>query len=183
MSAERYVRVYYRILEDPKFAGVYPDDPRLATWLRLLMTADNAWPHPAPIPRSVDAAAFAYLVDVGLVDLAANDLYRIHGLDAERMRRREQGVAGGLARAATGARDGGRYTSVSPADAGQRTVYSVSPASSSKSISKSKSISTLDASRRTNGADPEPTPLADVIRGMGLSLPPIVTDPTEEPTP
>lgn len=158
MSAERYVRVYYRILEDPKFAAVYPDDPRLATWLRLLMAADNAWPHPAPIPRTVDPDAFAFLVDVGLVDLATNDLYRIHGLDAERMRRREQGVAGGMARAATGARAGGRYTSVSPANGGQRTLYSVSPASSSSSSSKSNGAETALTTEEVEAAIAALTP-------------------------
>jgi hypothetical protein len=147
-SAERYVRVYYRILEDPKFTDVYSDDVRFATWVRLLMAADNAWPHPAPTPRNVNADAFTFLVDVGLIDLATNDHYRVHGLDAERMHRREQGLAGGLVRAA-GPRAGGRFTSVPPANADQRTVTSVSPASSSKSISKS--IPTLDASTRTNG--------------------------------
>lgn len=138
MSAERYVRVYYSILTDDKFATVYGDDDKLATWLRLLMHADDAWPHPAAIPRSTNDDALAHLVAVGLVELVGTDMYRVVGMDAERERRRAQGVAGGLARAATGQRDGGRYV---PANAGQRTVTSVSPASNSNSKSNSKSSS------------------------------------------
>jgi hypothetical protein len=151
MSADRYVRVYYSILDDPKFADVYPDVVRLGTWLRLLMVADNAWPQPAPMPRNVDPDALAFLADVGLIDLLPGDLYRVHGMDAERMRRRAHTVRGGETRAATAVREQGRFTSVStpasaghtsvsrPASAGQPKQASRGPASKSKSKSKSKS--------------------------------------------
>ena len=83
-----YVRVYQSILTDAKFAKVYKDDHLLATWLRLLLVADQMWPIPAPIPRSVRESSIRLLVDVGLVDLMPLDCYRIHGLDAERNARR-----------------------------------------------------------------------------------------------
>lgn len=85
-----YVRVYYRIVSDPKFADVYPDDRRLAAWLRLLIVADGTYPAPAPIPRRVNQAAFRHLVDLGIIDLVGADHYLIHGLQGERGRRSEQ---------------------------------------------------------------------------------------------
>lgn len=92
MTAQRdpYVRVYYRIVDDPKFAAVFDDDSRLACWLRLLLVADGTWPAPAPIPANVKRSAFQHLVDVGLVDVIAGGRYRIHGMDAERGERRDK---------------------------------------------------------------------------------------------
>ncbi len=83
-----YVRVYQSILTDSKFEKVYKNDHLLATWLRLLLVADQMWPVPAPVPRSVRDSYIQLLVDVGLVDLMPLDCYRIHGLDAERNARR-----------------------------------------------------------------------------------------------
>lgn len=90
MTAQQdpYVRVYYRIIDDPKFAGVFDDDSRLACWLRLLLVADGTWPAPAPIPANVRRGAFQHLVDVGLVDVLPGSRYRIHGMDSERGERR-----------------------------------------------------------------------------------------------
>jgi hypothetical protein len=50
-----YVRVYSRIIDDPKFETVYDDDARLACWLRLLILADATWPTPAD-PRGCSPA-------------------------------------------------------------------------------------------------------------------------------
>jgi hypothetical protein len=83
-QSDPYVRVYYRIIDDPKFAGVYDDDTRLALWLRLLLLADGAYPAPAPVPHAIRRPAFRHLVEVGLIDLEPGDRYRIHGMDAER---------------------------------------------------------------------------------------------------
>jgi hypothetical protein len=90
---KRYVRVYQRIVDDPKFVDVWPDDARLALWLRLLMAADQSWPQPATIPRSVKARPFKALVDCGLVDMVNRDQYRIHGMDTDRIARHEQAQA------------------------------------------------------------------------------------------
>jgi len=84
---EPYVRVYYSIIGDPKFASVYSDDHHLAWWLRLLLGADAIWPAPAPIPMGIRKGSLAELVRVGLVDMVGPHHYRIHGLDAERNRR------------------------------------------------------------------------------------------------
>lgn len=88
MSDERkYSRVYHEAVGDPRFATVWPSDPNLALWLRLLVLADGSWPAPAPIPRSARKAPLAALVEAGLVELVPGDLYLIHGMKAERSRR------------------------------------------------------------------------------------------------
>lgn len=99
MSREpgEYVRVYLSIREDPRFAEVYGDNDRLATWLRLLMEADAVWPAAAPVPRAVHEPSLAALVEAGIIELRPLDHYRVHGLDAERERRSELGRIGGLA--------------------------------------------------------------------------------------
>jgi len=79
-----YVRVYWSIIDDEKFAEVYDDDRSLAAWLRLLIAADQAWPSSAAVPASCRKASLDKLVRVGLVDLVAGHRFRIHGLDAER---------------------------------------------------------------------------------------------------
>jgi hypothetical protein len=98
IAGDPYVRVYYSIIEDERFDSVFDDDRRLATWLRLLMAADAAYPTPPPIPAAVNRAAFAHLVERGIVEELRGGRYRIHGLSAERDRRSAQGRPGGLAR-------------------------------------------------------------------------------------
>jgi hypothetical protein len=79
-----YVRVYHAIVDDPKFADVFDSDAALATWLRLLIVADQAWPASAHLPGNVKRRTFDLLVRVGLVDALPGWRYRIHGLDSER---------------------------------------------------------------------------------------------------
>ena len=93
-----YSRVYHAIVDDPKFAAVYDDDRRLATWLRLLIVAEQAHPASAYIPTGTNRAAVTSLVDAGLIDLGSGSRFRIHGLDAERERRSEPGRIGAVAR-------------------------------------------------------------------------------------
>jgi hypothetical protein len=93
-----YSRVYWAINRDPKFVGIYGDDPALALWLRLLITADALWPASAPLPRSARKRPLDALVTAGLVDLEPDDFYRIHGLDEERGRRASAASASASAR-------------------------------------------------------------------------------------
>ena len=81
-----YSRVYWSIIDDPKFSAIYDDDHHLAAWLRMLLVADQAWPSSAHVPSSCNRVSLAALVDCGLVDVSGRR-YRIHGLDAERGRR------------------------------------------------------------------------------------------------
>lgn len=97
-AVDPYSRLYWRLIDDEKFAGVYHDDHAFALWTRLLMAADMAWPASAALPFATRKAALKQLVDVHLVDLLPGGRYRIHGLDAERGRRQQR------ARGAAGAR-------------------------------------------------------------------------------
>lgn len=82
-----YSRHYHELVDDPKFADVYPDDHHYACWSRLLMLADQSWPASAPIPASARRASVKVLADARLIDLLPNGRFRMHGLDAERQRR------------------------------------------------------------------------------------------------
>jgi hypothetical protein len=84
-----YSRVYWSIVDDPKFVTIYDHDSHLAAWLRLLLIADQAHPASAHLPANVRKASVAALADVELIDLLPGGRYRIHGLDEERRRRRE----------------------------------------------------------------------------------------------
>jgi len=89
--AERaaYSRVYWSIIDDPKFDTVYSRDENLACWLRLLLIADQAWPASGQLPTSARVRPLAALVAAKLIDRLPNDRFRVHGLDAERNRRRQ----------------------------------------------------------------------------------------------
>jgi hypothetical protein len=88
MNDERkYVRLYYSVIDDPKFEAVYGDDAAWAAYTRLLMLADSMWPASPPIPKSCKPTAFRKLVDETIVDVLPGGKYRIHGLDAERVLR------------------------------------------------------------------------------------------------
>jgi len=89
-----YSRVYWAIRHDPKFQGIYSNDRHLATWLRLLIAADATWPAPADIPANARRPSVDALTTCGLVDLLGDGLFTIHGLDAERGRRREAASRG-----------------------------------------------------------------------------------------
>ena len=88
-----YSRVYWTIVDDPKFAAIYDDDAALSLWLRLLLHADATWPAAAPLPRSARVRPLGKLVTAGLVDRVGTDRYRIHGLEAERGRRQSAASA------------------------------------------------------------------------------------------
>ena len=97
-QADPYVRVYYRIMDDPKFADVYTDKATLGTWLTLLIHADALYPTAATLPHGIKKASVDKLVGAGLVDLLPNHRYRMHGLAAEREQRSEHGRKAALAR-------------------------------------------------------------------------------------
>ena len=88
---QAYVRIYWSIIDDPKFVDVYDNDAALATWLRLLISADASWPASASIPAAARRVPLALLVGAGLVDLMQGGRYRIHGLDSERNARSASG--------------------------------------------------------------------------------------------
>lgn len=83
-----YSRVYWSVMHDEKFDGIREDPRLVGSWLLLLITADMAYPSPAYLLPTVARSAVARLSEAGLVDLLEGHRYRIHGLDAERERRR-----------------------------------------------------------------------------------------------
>lgn len=79
--------IRHGILDDPKFAEVYPDDVRFATWTRLLIEADKTYPSPAAIPYGTKKAPLDHLVKVGLIDRLPHNQFLVHGMAAERSKR------------------------------------------------------------------------------------------------
>lgn len=85
-----YSRVYWTIRNDDRLKStIYPDDHHLATWLRLLVAADMAWPAPADIPSSARRASLTALEAAGVIEILPGGLFCFHGLDTERGRRAE----------------------------------------------------------------------------------------------
>jgi hypothetical protein len=84
MAEKPYSRVYHSIIDDPKFAGVYDDDRRLATWLRLLIVAEQAYPASGNVPTGTHRPSVAALAEAGLIDLGTGSRFRVHGLASER---------------------------------------------------------------------------------------------------
>lgn len=83
-----YSRVYWTVRGDDRLKTIYADDHHWATWNRLLLAADMAWPAPADLPANARRASLRALVDAGVIELLPGGLFRFHGLDAERGRRR-----------------------------------------------------------------------------------------------
>jgi hypothetical protein len=83
-----YSRVYWGIVDDPKFDTIYDDDRHLAAWLRMLVIADQSYPTSAQVPANIRRASVKALVDARLISVTGKR-YRICGLDAERERRSE----------------------------------------------------------------------------------------------
>lgn len=105
-----YSRVYWTIRNDPRLADIYPSDAFLATWTRLLIAADMSWPAPADLPASVRRSSLTALCAAGVIELLPGGLFRFHGLDSERGRRREAAQASAARRTGTGREASGDQT-------------------------------------------------------------------------
>ncbi len=88
MSEDRkYVRVYFNdLIRD--YPEVWADDAALATWLRLLATADPMWPTPPELPRSAKARIVSRLAASGLLQVVGGR-FTVKGLDTERTARQD----------------------------------------------------------------------------------------------
>jgi hypothetical protein len=85
----RYARFYYpEFVHD--YPDVYADDAAFATWMRLLVTAEQMCPMDPEIPRSTRSKPLSKLVDRGLVATDGRT-YAIKGHAAERDRRSQTG--------------------------------------------------------------------------------------------
>ena len=79
-----YSRVYWSVMDDPKFDGIREDVRLFGAWAVLLIYADMAYPAPTYRPPFVPLGAFNRLVAAGLVDELPGKRYRIHGLASDR---------------------------------------------------------------------------------------------------
>jgi hypothetical protein len=87
----KYVRVYYSVVNDERFAEIYHDPRRFGTWLQLLLIADAMFPADAPLPAYVHRPSLKVLADAGLVESRAHQHFRMHGLASERELRGQSG--------------------------------------------------------------------------------------------
>ena len=82
MTDRLYARFYYA-----EFIRDYPDvwsDPQLlSAWWHLFIPAEQMWPLPAELPRSVRPKSLAYLIERGLVTVNG-DTYCVKGMATER---------------------------------------------------------------------------------------------------
>jgi hypothetical protein len=82
-----YSRVYWSVMDDPKFDGIREDVRVFGAWSLMLVVADMAWPAPAFVPPGITGAVLAKLVACRLIDELPGHRYRVHGLAAEREKR------------------------------------------------------------------------------------------------
>jgi hypothetical protein len=151
-----YSRVYWSIIDDPKFESIYCVDAHLAAWLRLLLIADQAHPASAHLPATLRRPSITALVNVGLVDLLPGGRYRIHGLSAERLHRSAEQRNGGDARVETAERGvDGRFL---PSTAGPAVVTSGGPSGGNQ-----RNQLRRDETRRDEKKTPPSPPRPDVI--------------------
>jgi hypothetical protein len=85
VTDDPYSRIYHRLMRE--YPSVWSSDAQLATYVRLLITAEKYWPDRPSLPRYLTRAVRA-LVDADLIRVESDYTYRVRGLDAERNRRR-----------------------------------------------------------------------------------------------
>jgi hypothetical protein len=85
----RYARFYYpEFIRD--YPEVYADDAAFAAWMRLLVIAEQMWPMPAELPRSVRPRPLRTLIEAELVTVSGVT-FALKGHAAERQRRSDTG--------------------------------------------------------------------------------------------
>lgn len=110
-----YSRIYWTVVDDPKFAEVFDDDRRWAAYTRLLMAAEATYPSAAPLPRWLADDVLAYLIEVRIIEVVRGSSYRIVALKAEREGRVNGNAIGGKKRSEDAERDEfGRFLPSNP---------------------------------------------------------------------
>lgn len=158
-DARRYARFYYgEFIRD--YPNVYADDAAFAAWMRLLVVAEQMWPMPSELPRSVRPRPLRALVEAGLVT-TTDGFFAIKGHDAERSRRSSSGRVGA----------GVRWQSDGNANAMQTQSERTANAMPSKSKSKSKAEippPPTSGGRRKDGTNPRAVGAAPRQNGSSL---------------
>jgi len=94
----RWARFYFDdFIRD--YPDVYADNDAFATWMRLLVVSEKAWPAVPELPRSARVKDVHKLRDRGLVALGPDFTFALKGFDAERTRRHATAIAGANASA------------------------------------------------------------------------------------
>ena len=147
-----YSRVYWSVVDDKRFAGIYESPAHLGSWLTLLMIADQAHPASAHFPRHLPRRSVKALIDAGLIVPLAANRYRIHGLAAERARRQAESRTGGAVRGETGERGpDGRFIGPPPRPQVVPAVESTGgPQVAPQVVSTDSSQTRRDETRREN---------------------------------
>lgn len=114
MNDNKYSRVYWGVVDDDRFIGIYDDDSNWSAYTRLLMIADQAWPASAHLPATLRKSSLSALIERGIVEPGTSGRFRIHGMDAERERRSEAGRLGGIASGRSRQSLNGRSSNVQP---------------------------------------------------------------------
>lgn len=151
----RYARFYYpEFIRD--YPTVYSNDAAFATWMRLLVVAEQMWPMPSELPRSVRSRPLAVLVEAGLVTVDGT-AFRLKGHDAERSRRRDSARKGAAV----------RWDSDGNANAGANAMPSTS---TSTSTSRDKGLPPPPTSggKRKDGTNPRAVGAASRQNGSSL---------------
>lgn len=95
-DTRRYSRVYWSVMDDERFADVWPNQSALGLWLQLLLLADASWPVRPNLPPPSDELTL--LVQASLIIPVGRYQYRVRGMDDEKVRRQEHGRAAALHR-------------------------------------------------------------------------------------
>lgn len=97
-SDRRWARFYFDdFIRD--YPDVYKDDAALATWMRLLVVAEKAWPAMPELPRSARVKTLQKLSALGLVAIGPDFTFALKGFNAERERRHATAIVGANASA------------------------------------------------------------------------------------
>jgi hypothetical protein len=89
---DTYIRIPHAIESEP----FYGDNDLLATWIRLFLAADVAYPFLPPVPR-IEQSLVDALAAAGWIELAPNDRYSIPGMAEQRQKLTTAGKIGGMA--------------------------------------------------------------------------------------
>lgn len=83
----KFARIYYQEFKRD-YPDIYADDLAWATWTKLLVGSEEAWPAMPELPRSIKSRPLRTLVERGLVTVTGHT-YVLKGWVAERSKRQE----------------------------------------------------------------------------------------------
>lgn len=86
----RFARVYFDQMATD-CPSVLADAVLLGSWVQLLIKAEQSWPAPADLPRSIPDDVVKTLFTLNLISFDGTDGFRIRGMNAERTRRADAG--------------------------------------------------------------------------------------------